>query len=304
VSRLVGVDWGTSSLRVARLDSTGHVMQERTSARGILTVAAGEFASVLEQACGDWLAEPGTIALVCGMAGSREGWIEAPYCPCPAGFDEIASKVVWAVPGQVAVVPGLSCGAPSVPDVPDVPDVMRGEETQVMGALEVLGLRDATLVLPGTHSKWVTVRAGRVHDFATFMTGEFYALLRKHSILARTMSTSDEELDVAAFRAGIDLALQSRSLLHSAFSARTLSLFGRLDPAPASSYLSGLVIGEELRAQRSTPQGEVIIVGSDLLCRRYSLALDSLNIAWTSPGEHATWRGLHAIARRLQEQQP
>jgi 2-dehydro-3-deoxygalactonokinase len=152
---LVAVDWGTSSLRVARIAGDGAVLEERSSARGILTVAAGQFPAVLHEACGDWLAHE-ALCLVSGMAGSRQGWQEAPYCPCPAGFAELARGIAWIAPGRIALVPGLSC------EQQGIPDVMRGEEVQVFGAMQLLGLQSGVFVLPGTHSKWVHVEHGRV----------------------------------------------------------------------------------------------------------------------------------------------
>ena len=122
-----------------------------------------------------------------GMVGSRQGWVEAPYCPCPAGLDDIAARLLRLTPAagttrRIAIVPGISC------EHGGVPDVMRGEEIKILGALELLGIADATLVLPGTHSKWATVEGGRIRGFSTVMSGEFYALLRQHSILARTLA--------------------------------------------------------------------------------------------------------------------
>jgi 2-dehydro-3-deoxygalactonokinase len=295
VTNLVALDWGTSSLRVARLDAQGHVLQERSLPRGILTVPPGGFPAVFEEACGDWMKAPDSLALVCGMAGSRQGWLEAPYCPCPAGFADIATRLAWVVPGRIALVPGLSC------ETDGVPDVMRGEETQVFGALQMLGLRDALLVHPGTHSKWARIADGRVERFSTFMTGEFYALLRRHSILGRTMPDGDGELDAAAFERGVRYALQSETLLHSAFSARTLALFERMASAALPSYLSGLVIGEELRVHRTeVNRGPVIVIGADALVRRYELGLNILGIASRSAGSQAAWRGLRAIADTLE----
>jgi 2-dehydro-3-deoxygalactonokinase len=295
VRPLIGLDWGTSSLRAARLDDQGHALEERALPRGILTVAPGGFPAVFEEACGDWMKAPEALALICGMAGSRQGWMEAPYCPCPAGFADVAARLAWIVPGRIALVPGLSCESGGVPDV------MRGEETQVFGALRTLGLRDALLVHPGTHSKWVRIAGGRVESFSTFMTGEFYALLRRHSILARTMPDEDGELDTAAFERGVRHALQSDTLLHAAFSARTLALFDCL-PAPAlPSYLSGLVIGEELRPHRSDARsGPVVVAGSDGLTRRYQLGLKLMGVASRSASSQAAWRGLCAVADTIE----
>ena len=288
---LIGVDWGTSSLRAARIDGQGQVIEEQSLPRGILTVAPGDFPQVFEQATAQWPAESGTLFLLSGMVGSRQGWKEAPYCPCAAGFADIAGSLTWIEPGRIAIVPGLSC------EDRGVPDVLRGEETQVFGAMNLLGIDEGLFVLPGTHSKWVRVAGGRVDNFSTFMTGELYALLRQHSILARTMPESDGELDPFAFERGVHHSLQSGNLLHAAFSARTLSLFDRLPAASLPSYLSGLVIGEELRSQHLHKLSDpVTIVGAPSLTQRYELALRLLDIPARAVGTEATWRGLWAIA--------
>lgn len=291
---LLAVDWGTTSLRGALLDAQGRAVEERAFARGILTVPPGEFPAVFAACFGDWATGQNTLCLIAGMAGSQQGWMQAPYCPCPAGFDEIASKLAWVQAGRIAIVPGLSC------DNGGVPDVMRGEETQVFGALQLLGLRDALLVLPGTHSKWVTVQGGKISRFSTFMTGEFYALLRQHSILARTLPDEDGEWDVAAFDQGVALALRGASLLQTAFSVRTLSLFERM-PGPAlPSYLSGLVIGEEIRSQQLPAGTRVILIGSDALTQRYERALAQRAVTVQRAGAEASWRGLWALAQTIQ----
>jgi 2-dehydro-3-deoxygalactonokinase len=298
---LLAIDWGTSSLRGALLYDAGVVTDERRFARGILTVEPGGFPQVFESLFGDWL-RAARFALMSGMVGSRQGWQEAPYCACPAGFDDIAARLEWLQPGRIAIVPGLSdarAGLPGEAALAKLHDVMRGEETQVLGALRLLGVRDATMVLPGTHSKWVRVRDGRIESFATFMTGEFFALLRHHSILARTLPETDAAGDDKAFALGVRVALQGASLLNTAFSARTIALFGQLEIAKRSDFLSGLVIGEELRAQPAV-DGEVIIVGTDALAQRYRSALALKGIASRSIGAEATWAGLWAIARSIE----
>lgn len=290
---LIGVDWGTSSLRAARIAANGAVLEERGSPRGILTVPPGGFPAVLQDTCGDWLRDPTALCLVAGMAGSRQGWEEAPYRACPAGFGELWRALHWVVPGRVAIVPGLSCEADGVPDV------MRGEEVQVFGALSLLQQADGTVVLPGTHSKWVQVRDGVVQSFSTWMTGEVYALLRQHSILARTLPAGDGDLDEDAFSRGVLHAVDAGSLLRAAFSTRTLALFERLEPQAQPSYLSGLVIGEELRVQ-AAGAGEVTLVGNPALTARYALALRALGVRSHALGSEATWRGLWALARNLE----
>src|SRR6059058_5381974 len=159
---LVAVDWGTSSLRIARLDGTGRAIEEREFPRGILTVPAGGFRQVFDEACGDWMKERDALALICGMAGSQQGWQEAPYVACPAGFADIAAKLTWIARGRIAIVPGLTC------EIEGAPDVMRGEETKALGVLQLLDAADARIVMPGTHCKWARARAGRIESFATF----------------------------------------------------------------------------------------------------------------------------------------
>lgn len=295
MQQLLAVDWGTSSLRGALLDGQGQVLKERSFPRGILTVAPGDFASVFEACFGHWMGAAGTFCLISGMAGSKQGWLEAPYCACPAGFDEVASQLAWVRAGRIAIVPGLSC------EHEGIPDVMRGEETQVFGALQLLGLSDGLLVLPGTHSKWVTVRGGRIESFSTFMTGEFYALLRQHSLLARSLPETDGDVDWPAFDEGVALALalRSSSLLQTAFSVRTLSLFDRMAPERLPSYLSGLVIGEEIRS-RELPEGaQLVLIGSELLTERYQRALAQRQAIVHRAGAEASWRGLWALAQTI-----
>ena len=292
---LVALDWGTSSLRGALLAADGRVLEERSFARGILTVEKGHFSAVFDSCFGDWM-RADALCLIAGMAGSQQGWIEAPYCPCPAGFADIAAQLVWVelhTTSRIAIVPGLSL------DTSGVPDVMRGEETQVFGALQLLGLTDARLVLPGTHSKWVTVANHRVTNFSTWMTGEFYALLSQHSILARTLPYEEAPHDDAAFEQGVAHALAGVGLLHTAFSVRTLSLFKRMTTDKLPSYLSGLVIGEEIKCQQLESDGSVVLVGSKNLTNKYALALGQIGMHTLSVGTQATWRGLRKIADTL-----
>ncbi|VTU24291.1 MULTISPECIES: 2-dehydro-3-deoxygalactonokinase [unclassified Variovorax] len=289
MTSLVAIDWGTSSLRGALLDGKGRVVEERHHARGILSVPAGEFPAVFESLFGDWMQPAGRLCLISGMAGSQQGWVEAPYCPCPAGRVEVGSRIVDIVPGRIAIVPGLS-------DMHDgVPDVMRGEEVQILGAMAITGLADGLFVLPGTHNKWATVKKGRVTGFRTFMTGEFYALLSRHSILARTLDVQ-APLDEAAFLQGVTQADNGQGLLHNAFGARTLALFERMSAGELSSYLSGLLIGEELRTQSTHAGGELVLVGAPALTERYLLALRASGGSARTLGAEATWAGLHALS--------
>jgi len=288
-SHLVAIDWGTSSLRGALMDAQGRVLEEQSHARGILTVPPGGFREVFDSLFGAWMRDAGARCLISGMAGSRQGWIEAPYCPCPAGLAEVRAKVREIEPGRIAIVPGLS------DEHAGVPDVMRGEEVQIFGAIALTGMKDGLFVLPGTHNKWARVKDGRVVGFRTFMTGEFYALLSTHSILARTLDAS-APFDEAAFLRGVAQAENGEGLLHNAFGARTLSLFERMAAGELASYLSGLLIGEELRTQSVRASGEVVLIGSPALTQRYALALQTLGTPTRTLGSEATWAGLHALS--------
>jgi len=296
--RLLAIDWGSSALRGALLDADGRVLEERQAARGLLTIEPGGFPAVFDAHFGDWMREPGTRCLMAGMVGSRQGWAEAPYCACPAGLDEIVAALApvhdatGAAGADIAIVPGVSC------ERTGVPDVMRGEEIKVLGALELLGVDAAEILMPGTHSKWASVAGGRIRRFATAMSGEFYALLREHSILARTLPADEEGFDAEAFDRGVDRALQGEGLLQTAFSVRTLALFERLPPRAGASYLSGLVIGEELRGRPLEGVDEVVLIGAPRLAERFERTLCRIGRRVRRFGEEAAWRGLWAVQRR------
>jgi 2-dehydro-3-deoxygalactonokinase len=297
----IAVDWGTSSFRVALIAPNGDVLDELSTSRGILGFKPDEFVPYLVATCERFTEKDasagGKMFLLSGMIGSKNGLLEVPYCPCPATASDIAAALGWVDTGDadlnIAIVPGVRHG---------FDDVMRGEETQVFGAAAVLGVQDATLVLPGTHSKWVQLAGGAITKFNTFMTGEFYALLAQHSILAKSLPDVGEKpasLDKSAFLQGIDRAQASsqsgQGLLGNAFSTRVKSLFNELQPAQAASYLSGLVIGDELAAMRLPVGSQVIVIGSPALCERYNLAFAHLGVQTRAIGNQAAWAGLHSI---------
>ena len=189
-------------------------------------------------------------------------------------------------------MPGATC------EHDGVPDVMRGEEIKLLGAMELLGVGSATMLPPGTHSKWVTVGDGRLTGFSTMMSGEFYALLRQHSILSRTLPADDGALDGEAFDAASPMRSPAGSLVQTAFSVRSLALFDRIPRAAMPSYLSGLVIGEELRCRPLDGRREVVVIGAPVLAERFERALRQRGIGVRRFGEEAAWRGLWAIHQR------
>jgi 2-dehydro-3-deoxygalactonokinase len=176
---------------------------------------------------------------------------------------------------------------------------MRGEEIQVFGAAAVLGLRDATLILPGIHSKWVHLEGGAILGFNTFMTGEIYALLAQHSSLAKSLPQHATLFEPQVFLKGIDVASEGGNLLNTAFSVRVKTLFKELAPEHAASYLSGLVIGEELTAMQVQPGVDLVLLGMPALTERYKLALAHLGANVRTLGTQAAWAGFYQVYQAL-----
>ncbi|HZI84189.1 MAG TPA: 2-dehydro-3-deoxygalactonokinase [Casimicrobiaceae bacterium] len=294
---LIAIDWGTSSARAYWLDAHGRIERAKSAPLGVQKVAAGDFPAALTAlTAAD--AHHDVPLLACGMIGSRQGWVEAPYRECPADEATIGAALT-AVPGtRLSIVPGLVCR-----DSSGIPDVMRGEETQIFGALAG-GAGDPirVVVLPGTHSKWALVGASRIETFATFLTGELYSVLLEHSILGRLAVSGD---DAAAMEAGVRRSLApDANLSHDLFSARTLRLTDKLAPGAVGDYLSGLLLGAELAAgqrwlQRQRALGECVhLIGDALLCERYRRAFAIAGVNATLDPPDAAARGLWRIAQR------
>ena len=225
------------------------------------------------------------------MVGSRQGWKEAPYLPCPAGAPELAAALVdigfdW---GRVKLIPGLSGH-----DESGVAEVMRGEETQVLG-VPLLLREGGVACLPGTHSKWVRVEGGQIVSFTTHMTGEAFSALRGHTILGRMMR--DGPLDGDPFDAGVARSAEPGGLLHHMFGVRALALAGRLQDSDAPAYLSGMLIGHEVRAALAQAAGAVVqVIGVPDLTALYAKTIAACGgYAERHDGEAAA-RGLALIA--------
>ncbi|HEX6959585.1 MAG TPA: 2-dehydro-3-deoxygalactonokinase [Ferrovibrio sp.] len=291
---MIGVDWGSSGFRAYLLHDDGRIAETRSAACGITTLRQADYPAVLQREIGDWLQDDGNRPiLLSGMVGSRQGWREAAYVECPAGLADLPRHLCpVGIDGerQALIVPGLVCRTAA-----GLPDVMRGEETQIFGIVEAG--ETASLCLPGTHSKHVAVEAGRITGFATAMTGEVFALLRRHGLLAAMLPPDAAGFDPAAFRSGVARSGDSGGLLHHFFGVRTRRLFDELAAAAALDYLSGIMIGHEIRG--TTWTGSVRIVGAHDLSERYRLAFECLGIAASVVPEHAAAQGLHRIGRLL-----
>jgi 2-dehydro-3-deoxygalactonokinase len=290
--RFIAVDWGTTRFR-ASLVEDGRVLERAECDKGVSALAKGEHERVFRAQCGQWLAQsPALPVLMVGMVGSREGWLEAPYARCPAGASEIAAALA-TLPLEdgtvLRIVPGLRYDAPD-----GHVDVLRGEETHILGG----GVEDGLVCLPGTHCKWAELRGGRVERFATFITGELYALMRHHSMIGRPAT---EPEDKSGFALGLEAARRDdgRSLLTRLFGARAATVTRQLAPDALGPYLSGLLTGTEIEGALALfgRPDHVTIVADAPRADLYVTALGDLGIATTVVGQEATLLG--GLARIL-----
>ena len=273
----IAVDWGTSNRRAWALGPQGEILQQRADDKGLLAHADRRFAQSLELFLADWLKEaPGIPIIMAGMVGSRMGWVEVPYVPVPIRLTDLASHLAKA--GEIAgsacwIVPGVNM------DDDTQPEVMRGEECQMLGALLRENLQSAMFVTPGTHSKWARVVDGRLTTFRTYITGELFDLLGKSGTLSQVMIGSQDNPD--AFARGV-IASADAELLNRVFSVRTFGLFGKMPGADLRSYLSGLLVGAEMRdaikAWPDAARSDAICIGSAAMIARYQAAAQRLGI--------------------------
>ena len=286
---LIVLDWGTTSLRAYLLDDVGHVLDTRNEPRGIMHVPDGNFSAVYHAVTAEWPAMPSIAA---GMIGSASGWVEVPYCAAPAGVEELVASLARVPDAALHIVPGVATDG-------EMPNVMRGEETQIIGALELHPALAAhsRLVLPGTHSKWVHVDDAKITSITTFMTGELFAVLREHSILGRF--ASDPAASDDAFSRGVIAARDcAQGLSPLLFSARSLVLTQRLPAGSSLEYLSGVLIGDELRSGLARGIRPDALIGDATLCNRYHAALGIFEVFDIPIIDGAAHAGLFGIATR------
>lgn len=295
---LIAVDWGTSRLRAWLLDASGAPLATAASDEGIGKLTGGH-EQVFEALVAPW---PKVPAIMAGMVGSRQGWREATYLPCPATAASIGSKLSRFTTGtgrNVAIVPGLAVRPPSRDG-----DVIRGEETQMIGLTDREPSFSGTVILPGTHSKWARIADGAIADFQTFMTGELFELLLQKSFLRHSVAGGAADLSaVPDFALAVRRTLvEGLPFLGALFSVRARQLLASVEPRDNLAYLSGLIIGGEIAAARamgSLASGAAVrIVAAPALLRAYTTALAVAGLkAETRDGSELVLAGLAHLAR-------
>ncbi|MFC3120670.1 2-dehydro-3-deoxygalactonokinase [Agaribacter flavus] len=274
-SKVIVIDWGTTNFRAFLLDSNNELISETAANIGLLSINDGNFAralaSILEKWQPDYKAMP---IIMAGMVGSAKGWHNVDYVNCPMSAGDLCHSLFnfqlpWGP--EALIVPGVSYTS-SIGK-----DVMRGEEIQIFGLASLLKAHQFEAVFPGTHSKHVVFEQGQILSFATYMTGELFSILDKHSILA-SEKADKHEFSSTAFYRGINDA-QDGQLTHRLFLARTHMLFAQIQESEVADYISGMLIGHELQSKVGQ---KVAIVGSEHLNERYLLACKHMNIQATA----------------------
>ncbi|MFK7877083.1 MAG: 2-dehydro-3-deoxygalactonokinase [Paracoccaceae bacterium] len=289
----IAIDWGTTHMRAWAMQGRSPVAH-LSSDKGMNSLSQEQFEPTLVALIDPWLNTATTDVVCCGMVGSRQGWVEAPYAavPCNASQSTMVQAPTSDARIRVHVLPGLSQAEPA--------DVMRGEETQIAGFLALNPSWDGVICLPGTHSKWAQVSAGEVVSFQTFMTGEMFALLSGHSVLRH--STQSTDWDAGAFQSGLSDAMsRPEALAARLFRLRAAHLLHATDAAASRARLSGLLIGSELAAAKPYWLGQqVAVIGADALATHYVDALAAQSVPAThAKAEAMTLAGLTAAYRSL-----
>ena len=297
----VAGDWGTTHLRLFLCDESGNVLDSVTGPGA----AAGDFSRVFDSLITRWPSSaqvPPTV--LSGMVGSNIGWVQAPYLPCPARPQDIAAACASLREGRIRVVPGLSCRNRFA-----APDVMRGEETQILGALELepdLRHGRRLLCLPGTHTKWVLLEKGVINDFLTAPTGELFTLLRDRSVLVREPGPADGSTSSAFERALAEFEqFPAAQALHRLFECRSRTLAGDLQTHEAAAFLSGLLVASDISGALSlfAPSLEspaVHLIGAPQLTELYAKGLASRDYqVSTTDGALAAVAGLANVRSQL-----
>lgn len=274
----IAIDWGSTHLR-AWLYRNGQCVDSLQLPYGVSRLIEQTAREVFDKYIEPWRRHEDLPVIMAGMIGSDAGWQPVPYLACPVSLHELSAQLYEVAP-QVWIVPGLNTSR----------SVMRGEETQLLGAMQLAPA--SCYVLPGTHSKWVQVANGTVTGFSTAMTGELHHVLMNHSLIGRGLPEQSE--DTAAFQTGLQCGLETPSLVTRLFDARALRVLGEIAPESVSEWLSGLLIGAEVAAMDAL--NNVTLVGGEALCHRYRQVFEQAGVTVSEiAGDTAFQQGIRSI---------
>ncbi|PSU33910.1 2-dehydro-3-deoxygalactonokinase [Photobacterium lutimaris] len=289
------IDWGTTNFRAFAMGEQGDVLDKVELSLGLLQVKEGAFAIELENVLSGWLAEYKHLPIyMAGMVGSQQGWANVEYVPTSVGIEQLAHnayrfELPWGA--TATIVPGVSHQSAE-----GLFDVMRGEEVQLFGLAKLTGMADLVAIMPGTHSKHAAFNKGQLVEFSSYMTGELFSVISTHTILGRGLPETGALTDNLAFLKGVREG-QGEQLTNTLFMARTHRLFNNITDAEVLDYLSGVLIGNELKALEAK-QVQVYLVGGGKLCERYQLACQELGLESTYiNGDECFIAGMAAIQK-------
>lgn len=266
------IDWGTTNFRAFLVSHQNILLDSVSAEKGLMQIECDNFSEVLHTILSNWIGDFQHIpVLMAGMVGSAKGWKDVGYAQTPANLSDFVKKAYrftlpWGAPGLIT--PGVAHHIRSKRS-----DVMRGEEVQTMGLSKIKECTDFIAILPGTHSKHVSFNNNKISQLSSFLTGEFYSILLNHSLLGTGLSDS-ETLDKEVFEQGV-LEGQHGELTNKVFQTWSMRLFSQLSTENAADFLSGLLIGYELR---NVQHQKIYLVGGDGLCSRYQIACNLLAI--------------------------
>lgn len=289
MSRYIAIDWGSTNLR-AWFYLDGECQETRRSESGVTRLNGRSHQQVFDEIVYGWPVSELPVVMA-GMVGSNVGWLPAPYLPCPLALESIAAQLT-PVGENRWIVPGLSINHA------DNHNVMRGEETQLLGAQALAPA--AVTVMPGTHSKWVIAEGDCIVDFRTVMTGELHHLLLKQSLIGNGLP--EQRDDTQAFHRGLEIGVNDASILSRLFEVRAQHLLGTLPRESVSDFLSGLLIGHEVASQQRqlALAAPVTLVTNVQLAQRYQHAFTLIDIPtqWLE-GDRAFQQGIRRIVDEL-----
>ena len=300
----IAIDWGSSRFRAYLLTQHMDIIESIDQPEGVKQHQYQDYTHICKQLLNNWSHVIQKLQLplfMAGMVGSNMGWHEVPYLPCPLSLSAISKQIVkrespWNT--NMYIIPGVKL------EQNRHMDIMRGEETLVIGALELM--QTEIYCLPGTHSKWIEIKNKELQRFTTIITGELYAILKDHSLLAQGLPT--QRFNQQWFDEGImEMKEFDASLLINLFNVRAKRILNKLPKTSVLSYLSGLLIGAEL----STMQQKLLInkskfigiLAPPMLKQNYASACHLLGIcAKVIDNEIAFIKGIHTIIEGINDE--